>query len=139
MSFHFSLTFIGLALIIKSHILCTSSSSPIKMIISFHILPGIYQTLYEKALNETITTCNRISKGGTCGEDLKGLTVEWRIMGLQGKHRLCKSCHSLMAFEEHGTSGHMVLWQVIETGSWCPQQYRLWALTLIEWQSTSAT
>lgn len=34
------------------------------MIISFHILPGIYQTLYEKALNETITMFNRINKGG---------------------------------------------------------------------------
>lgn len=30
-------------------------------------MPGIYQTLYEKALNETITMCNRINNGGTCG------------------------------------------------------------------------
>lgn len=67
MGFDFSLIFMGLTLIIKLHIIFTRSPPPIKMIISFHVVPGIYQPLYGKGLNETIRTCNHINNGESMG------------------------------------------------------------------------
>lgn len=80
------------------------------MIIRFHVLPGVYQPLYEKELNEKIQTYNHINKRGAHGEeDLKCLTVEWRVMGFQGKHRPHMGCHI-----SHGMGRRV--WSVVKIG-----------------------
>lgn len=63
MGFDFSFTLWGFTLAIKLHVLFTRSSSPVEMIMSFRILPDMYQTLYEKELNETLRTGDHINNG----------------------------------------------------------------------------
>lgn len=66
----------GLTLITKLHILFTRPCSLIKMIISFHDLPSIYEHVCEKELNEKIQKCNRINKGRPWG----GFVLSnWRV------------------------------------------------------------
>lgn len=67
LGFDFSFTLMGFTLAIKLHMLFAGLSSPIKMIISFHVLPGVYQPLHEKELNETLRTGNHINKGEPLG------------------------------------------------------------------------
>ena len=43
------------------------SSSPVEMIMSFRILPDMYQTLHEKELNETLRTGDHINNGEPLG------------------------------------------------------------------------
>lgn len=57
----------GFTLAIKLRMLFIRPSSPIKMIMSFHVLPDIYQPLYEKELNETLKTGNHVKEGEPLG------------------------------------------------------------------------
>lgn len=57
----------GFTLAIKLHVLFTRSSSPVEMIMSFYVLPDMYQPLYEKELNETLRTGNHVNKGEPLG------------------------------------------------------------------------
>ena len=54
----------GFTLAIKLRVLFTGSSSPVEMIMSFRILPDMYQTLHE---NETLRTGDHINNGEPLG------------------------------------------------------------------------
>lgn len=57
----------GFTLAIKLRVLFTGSSSPVEMIMSFRILPDMYQTLHEKELNEKLRTGDHINNGEPLG------------------------------------------------------------------------